>query len=120
MISFLVAMAINTSINKLPYRLDQDRYNIPEYWSAIDASGGDCEDYALAKRAALLSAGASPSNLHLVTTFTEQGEFHTVLVVDTDEGSYVLDNRYPYPMPKQSLNYKWNSIQNGNIWYALP
>lgn len=119
MITFSKAKAINSAINEFPYKSDQERYNSPEFWAEIDSNGGDCEDFSLAKRAALLAAGANHSDLHLVTCFTESHEFHAVLVVDTDEGSFVLDNRFPYPMPKQSLNYTWNSIQEGNTWHAL-
>ena len=118
-IKFSKAKAINSAINELPYKSDPERYNAPEFWNEIDSGGGDCEDFALAKRAALLAAGSDRSDLHLVTCFTESGEFHAVLVVDTDEGSFVLDNRFPYPMPRQSLNYTWNSIQEGNTWHAL-
>ena len=119
MITFSQAKSINSAINELPYKSDPERYNSPEFWTEIDVKGGDCEDFALAKRAALLEAGAERSDIHLATCFDETGCFHAVLIVDTDEGSYVLDNRFPYPMPKQSLNYKWNSIQKGNTWFAL-
>jgi predicted transglutaminase-like cysteine proteinase len=119
MIEFSKAKAINSAINELPYKSDPERYNSPEFWTEIDSNGGDCEDFALAKRAALLAAGADHSDLHLATCFIETGGFHAVLVVDTNEGSFVLDNRFPFPMPKQALNYTWNSIQEGNTWYAL-
>jgi predicted transglutaminase-like cysteine proteinase len=119
MISFSKAKAINSAINELPYKSDPERYNSPECWTEIDAKGGDCEDFALAKRAALLAAGADRSELHMVLCYTEKGQFHAVLVVDTNEGSFILDNRYPYPMPKQSLDYTWHSIQEGSTWHAL-
>jgi predicted transglutaminase-like cysteine proteinase len=119
MISFSKVKDINSTVNELPYKSDPERYSSPELWTEIDANGGDCEDFALAKRAALLDEGADRSELHMVLCYTEKGEFHAVLVVDTDEGSFVLDNRYPHPMPKQSLDYTWHSIQKGNKWYTL-
>lgn len=110
---------VHVSVNRLPYRSDAERYGRAEFWSELDAAGGDCEDFALAKRAALLAQGADPAGLHLALCWTEREEFHAVLVVDTDAGSYVLDNRHAEPMRKQDLGYRWHSIQEGNKWHAL-
>jgi Predicted periplasmic protein len=44
---------------------------------------GDCEDYALAKRSALLHAGWPKDKLGLCVCYTQSGEGHCVLWVDT-------------------------------------
>lgn len=46
-------------------------------------------------------------------------EYHVVLIVTTDKGDYVLDNRYPFPMERRALNYKWDKIQQGDKWYKI-
>lgn len=113
------AQAVQAAINAMPYRSDAARYGLSEFWAELDAHGGDCEDFALAKRAALLAQGADPASLHLALCWTETSEFHAVLVVDTEQGSYALDNRHAEPMRKQDLGYRWHSIQKGNTWHAL-
>jgi len=82
-------------------------------------NGGDCEDFALTKRLKLIAMGYAPDSLHLALCWTETREFHAVLIADTDDGQYVLDNRYPFPMAKQDLAYDWHSIQEGDTWHAL-
>jgi len=56
-------------------------------------AAGDCEDYALTKRARLIAAGVPSGNLYFAVVLTERDEFHTVLFVDTTDGTRVLDNR---------------------------
>lgn len=119
MTDFDRARQVNEVVNGLPYRSDVERYGRHEFWNELDAAGGDCEDFALAKRAALLAQGVDPTSLHLALCWTETEEFHAVLVVDTEQGSYVLDNRHREPMRKQDLGYRWHSIQEGNAWHAL-
>jgi predicted transglutaminase-like cysteine proteinase len=119
MTTYAQAQAVQAAINKMPYRSDAARYQRDEFWKEIDAKGGDCEDFALAKRAALLAQGVDPDTLHLALCWTERDEFHAVLVVDTEQGSYVLDNRHEQPMARQDLGYRWHSIQEGSTWHAL-
>ena len=120
---FDLVAAVNAQVNvRNHYVPDLAHYNAPEFWAAIDQEGGgagDCEDYALAKRSALLAAGVDHSSLRLATCTVETGEGHAVLVVTTDQGQFVLDNRYPDPMPRQALPYIWTAIQEGKTWHAL-
>jgi predicted transglutaminase-like cysteine proteinase len=58
----------------------------------VSAKTGDCEDFALAKRDALIRAGFAPSALRLAYVKTRWGEDHAVLVVKTNRGQFVLDN----------------------------
>lgn len=60
-------------------------------WS-INVRRGDCEDYVLAKRAALISMGVSAGALRIATARTRRGIPHAVLVVRTNQGDYILDN----------------------------
>ena len=53
---------------------------------------GDCEDYALAKRDALIAAGIGSANALLATGVLPSGEYHAVLIVTTKRGDFVLDN----------------------------
>ncbi len=55
--SYKLAERINSDVNaSVSYKTDLEQYSKPEYW--VEAGTfGDCEDYALLKRALLLNAG---------------------------------------------------------------
>jgi predicted transglutaminase-like cysteine proteinase len=63
-----------------------------DVWSA-DVAAGDCEDFALTKRRALIAAGLPASALRMAVAKTASGEGQAVLLVKTDKGDFVLDNR---------------------------
>jgi predicted transglutaminase-like cysteine proteinase len=72
---------------------DQDLYGIAEFWTYPTSGYGDCEDFVLAKRAALIERGWEPSNLLISVVRQPNGEGHAVLMVRTDRGDMVLDNQ---------------------------
>ncbi|MDB5540594.1 MAG: hypothetical protein JWQ89_2321 [Devosia sp.] len=71
---------------------DEDYYKVSEYWTYPDGYG-DCEDFALAKRKALIDAGWNPSTLLITVVRETSGSGHAVLMVRTDRGDLVLDNQ---------------------------
>lgn len=71
---------------------DQDLYKVSELW-AYPEGYGDCEDFALAKRKALIGLGWNPSTLLMTVVRQPNGEGHAVLMVRTDRGDLVLDNQ---------------------------
>lgn len=62
-----------------------------DVWT-VGASVGDCEDYALNKRHALVKLGVPASALRMAVVLTPSGDGHAVLIVHTVRGDYVLDN----------------------------
>ena len=80
---------VNASVNR-SIKPRHDRAG-SDVWTA-NASSGDCEDYALTKRAALIKAGFAPSALRLAYVKTRNGVGHAVLVVKSNKGDLVLDN----------------------------
>ncbi|MBE0577849.1 transglutaminase-like cysteine peptidase [Devosia sp.] len=71
---------------------DDDLYQVAEFWTYPNRAG-DCEDYVLAKRRALLDAGWPASTLLIAVVRQASGEGHAVLMVRTDRGDLVLDNQ---------------------------
>jgi len=71
---------------------DRELYQIDEFWTYPNGYG-DCEDYALAKRRALIEAGWPASTLLMAVVREPNGEGHAVLLVRTDRGDLVLDNQ---------------------------
>lgn len=120
---------VNAEVNRLPYRSDATLYGRPDFWTDIEAAGaGDCEDYALAKRARLLAAGWPPSAVRLATCWTERDEYHAVLTVDLQgaEGAetWVLDNRFGRVQAAADLvriGYRWDRRQApaGRGWVQI-
>lgn len=70
---------------------DQDYYGTEELW-VMPKSHGDCEDYALMKRAELMKLGWPASSLLITVVRQPNGDGHAVLTVRTDRADYVLDN----------------------------
>jgi len=84
-----------------------------DVWT-VDARVGDCEDYALAKRDALIRAGFSRSALRLAYVKTRWGEGHAVLVVKTTRGDLVLDNLTGLIKPLSQSGLRLISIASAN------
>lgn len=80
----------NTSIIAVS---DMDLYGVEDFWTYPSSGYGDCEDYAIGKRATLIERGWHPSNLLLTVVMQPNGEGHAVLMVRTDRGDLILDNQ---------------------------
>jgi predicted transglutaminase-like cysteine proteinase len=101
---------INSRINRSIHRAeDYETYGRADYWAAgsDNVKRGDCEDYALAKRRALIEEGTPGEALSIAIVRTRQGEMHAVLLVATEAGEVVLDNLSPWVLPWNEAPYQW-------------
>ena len=92
-----------------------------EKW-LVNPSRGDCNDYAVSKRAELLKRGWPARTLLLSEVVTAWGEGHLILVVRTSVGDLVLDNLTPQIRPWTRAPYRWVRMQtpkNPNFWASL-
>ena len=92
-----------------------------EKW-LIGPARGDCNDYAVTKRHALLQKGVPSRSLRLSVVKTASGIGHLVLVVATTRGPLVLDNLANTIRPWHVTDYHWLKIQsadNANYWYDI-
>jgi predicted transglutaminase-like cysteine proteinase len=93
---------INSQVNRsITPRKDRGA----DVWS-VDVSVGDCEDFALTKRRALINAGLPASSLRLAYVKTRRGEGHAILVVKTTRGDFVLDNLNASVRPLSQSGYR--------------
>lgn len=105
---------INHLVNQQPYKTDLELYGKPEFWTIMSGHGGDCEDYALTKRQKLIEAGFDPHDLLPAVGWTnpkDENSGHCVLLVQTDDGAYVLDNNNGWVLPWQDSKVsikKWD------------
>ena len=118
MITYSAIRRINGDVNALPYRTDADQFGTPEWWASITEVGGDCEDFSIEKYHRLIQSGATPEQLRFATCFVEPSadpdkrkRYHCVLLVDIDDTTYVLDNRYPNPSEWEMMPYEWHKLQ---------
>jgi len=91
-------------------------------WDYPTDGTGDCNKFALAKRRELLAQGWPRESLLLATAITERGEGHLVLVVRSDSGDLVLDNRVTAVVDWTRLPYRWVSVQtaqNPARWVSI-
>lgn len=90
-------------------------------WS-LNVAYGDCEDYALAKRAALIRAGVPAGAVRIATARTRSGAGHAVLIIKTSRGDLVLDNRTNSIKSKRSSGLRFIAISGGTnprVWASL-
>jgi predicted transglutaminase-like cysteine proteinase len=84
---------VNAAFNKsIVAEDDRVHYGTEEYWTIPTDGHGDCEDYVVAKRQALLKLGLPAPALRIAVVFAPHFVRHAVLTVATDSGNYVLDN----------------------------
>jgi predicted transglutaminase-like cysteine proteinase len=106
--------AINRRINRaIRPASDPTRFGPVDHWSLPSDRNisGDCEDYVLAKRQALIEAGAPIEALSIAVVETRRGEIHAVLLVATPQGEVVLDNLSPWIVSWRETAYRWRQRQ---------
>lgn len=105
---------INREVNSFPYVSDNVNYGTKEYLATPELfyeNGGDCEDYSIAKYYELRRKGFLPEQLWIVMGI-EDNEGHAVLLVNTEDETFVLDNKknrvYPIRFSRLKPIYKIN------------
>ena len=124
--NYNVAERINSQVNaSVTYKTDLAQFEVPEFWQEA-GKFGDCEDYALLKRAMLKEQGFDEDKIHIATCWINvkaDDTGHCVLIVETDKGQFVLDNNLkdPVPLNFETVGYKylWNIIEREGKWYEF-
>lgn len=114
--------ALNRKINRsIRGRNDDGGKMNGDLWQ-VNVKSGDCEDFALTKRSRLIAMGWSSRALRIATAQTRSGEGHAVLVVRTDRGDLVLDNRFNTIKSFDKTDLRMKMIQSEAdplVWYNL-
>ncbi|MBT5030707.1 MAG: hypothetical protein HOM55_00255 [Proteobacteria bacterium] len=124
------AQKVHKIMNKLRQREDLKRYKEPEFWATpIEfltmkrwGSGGDCEDYVIAKYVALRMLGVPKERLQLLAVEhhnykgNKENYDHAVLVVYTDNDALILDSLRPDAL---SINHQ-DILRDYTLKYAIP
>lgn len=126
--ALVLAEQVNLNINRQTREIaDNVQYRTEEYWALPTEVGGDCEDFALAKKRALIQRGMAPERLLIATVLDRSRKPHAVLIFRTDGGDLVLDNLtdrilgwhqtgYTFlRMQNPSAPHRWSAILSGGI-----
>ncbi len=115
--------AVNDYVNRdIPQVEDIVNYGVNEWWAYPNERGGDCEDLAMLKRKLLIERGWSKEDLLITVVREWNGDGHAVLVVATDKGDYVLDNKNWAIVSWTDAPYTWVKQQSRKrpyIWVNL-
>ncbi len=115
-------IAVNQVINRqITPVTDLEFYKVEEYWT-LPTNFGDCEDYVLLKRQALIRQGWPSGALLVTVVFDEFGDGHAVLIARTDRGDFVLDNKVNVVRLWSKTPYRYvkrQSIGNPDRWVAI-
>ncbi|CCD92775.1 conserved exported hypothetical protein [Bradyrhizobium sp. ORS 375] len=112
---------VNAEVNRSIVPTRNTRGVAAEEW-VVGPSHGDCNDYAVTKRHALLQRGWPARALLLAEVVTNWGEHHLVLVVRTRSGDVVVDNLNANVRPWSKTNYRWVRVQspsNPRYWSSV-
>lgn len=86
--------ALNLKVNReIEPITDMDHWGVVERWDMAEDGKGDCEEYVNIKRKRLVEAGIPRRALRVVVVIDEENAGHAVLMLRTDKGDFILDNK---------------------------
>ncbi|MEE8631239.1 MULTISPECIES: transglutaminase-like cysteine peptidase, partial [Methylobacterium] len=100
---------------------DQEHWGVPDRWDLAEDGSGDCEDFQLLKRKLLAQAGLPRRAMRMTVVIDEKGEGHAVLMLRTDRGDFVLDNKTSAVLPWHRTGYTYikRESQDATAWVSL-
>jgi len=113
---------INQQVNgAIKAKTDFDHWGVEDRWDFAEDGYGDCEDYQLVKRRKLVEAGFSRRALRMTVVIDEEGAGHAVMMVRTNRGDFILDNKRNAILPwhKTGYTYVKREGDEGAAWASL-
>ena len=109
---------VNASVRAVT---DLDHWGQPDIWDLAEDGAGDCEDFQLLKRHLLAEAGLPRRAMRMTVVIDEKGEGHAVLMVRTDRGDLILDNKTDAILPWHQTGYTYvkRESQDAASWVSL-
>lgn len=116
------ARRVNDMMNAVQYISDKRNWGRSDYWATpveFMERGGDCEDFAIAKYAALRALGVPDNKMRVaIVKDLEKGIPHAILIVYTDDGPMILDNQIKSMRSDSSIrHYKPIYSINRTSWW---
>ncbi len=120
-------VSVNRRVNqRIKPVTDQAHWGVVDRWDYPDDGFGDCEDIQLLKRRMLVERHLPRRALRMTVVIDEIGEGHAVLMVRTNRGDLILDNKTSAILPWNRTGYRfvkregqdasgtWVSLNNGS------
>jgi predicted transglutaminase-like cysteine proteinase len=109
---------VNTAIRPIT---DEDHWGVHDRWDFPIDGYGDCEDYQILKRKLLVEAGLPRRAMRMAVVIDEAGQGHAVLMVRTDRGEFVLDNKTDAILAWNKTGYTYVSREadSATTWVSL-
>lgn len=100
---------VNSAVNaEFQLVSDPECLGLEEFWSYPQKGQGDCEDFALEKRRRLVGLGVPSASLTMAIVHHRTELFpHALLLVETDVGTWALDNLYDALQCWNALPYRF-------------
>lgn len=99
-------LTLNTRINReIEAETDQEHWGVVDHWDLPNDGKGDCEDYALLKRKRLAELGIPRRAMRMTVVIDEENAGHAVLMIRTDRGDFILDNKRNAVLPWGQTGY---------------
>lgn len=109
---------VNTTIQPMS---DEDHWGVPDRWDIPSDGFGDCEDFQLMKRKLLADAGLPRRAMRMTVVIDEKNEGHAVLMVKTNQGDLILDNKTDAVLTWAQTGYVFvkRESQDATAWVSL-
>ena len=109
---------VNATIKAQPDRL---HWGVEDRWDYPTDGMGDREDIQLLKRKLLVEQGLPRRALRMAVVFDEIKDGHAVLMVLTDRGEFILDNKRDAVLPWNQTGYTYVKREgsDGPAWVSL-
>lgn len=99
-------VALNARVNReIEAVTDEDHWGVVDRWDLPEDGKGDCEDFALLKRKRLAEAGVPRRAMPMTVVIDEENAGHAVLMIRTDRGDFILDNKRNAVLPWSQTGY---------------
>lgn len=115
-------VAVNRQVNgSIRPMTDLDHWGVVDKWDFAEDGSGDCEDYQLLKRRRLVALGIPRRAMPMTVVLDERNEGHAVLMVRTDRGDFILDNKRNDVLPWVQTGYVFvkRESQTETAWASL-
>jgi predicted transglutaminase-like cysteine proteinase len=115
-------VAVNERVNTaIQWMADRQHWGVEDRWDYPDDGYGDCEDIQLLKRKLLIEAGLPRRALRMTVVLDEVRAGHAVLMVRTDQGDFIVDNKRSSVLPWNETGYEFIKREGagGHAWVAM-
>jgi predicted transglutaminase-like cysteine proteinase len=113
---------VNSQVNAaIRPMTDHEHWGVADRWDFAEDGYGDCEDYQLVKRQRLVAAGFPRRALRMTAVIDEEGAPHAVMMVRTDRGDFILDNKRNAVLPWRQTGYIYlqREVGSRSTWVSL-